>query len=611
MRRIRHTRAAILLVASVTVSAVACGGNGGTTPPSSPQPAPTPTTPVNPCSGITSEAEAPALQPVPVAPSWKASVVDGDPRWRVLDELYAHRGAVERGLIARPAPLAVTQDVGEIAVLRDEGDLVLRPNTLDLRDLGLRFTRNGPGGYDVQRIDGAFRQTLGDRLTLGDDDSVERALPFTVTFYGASQTVSYVNSDGNVTFEGPDASSTERNLTRLLIGPPRVAPFLADLDPSAGGAIFARAAASEFTVTWCNVRGFESQRTATVQTSLLPDGSIEMKFAGSTNLTSAIVALSPGRTGDLAQVDLSAQGPTPGGGGALAERFAQSGQLDTVAVVRKFYATHPDLYDQLIIWLDTILVTDAFAYEVTVANEIRGIGIDQYDLSRDFGSGGRLRSLAVMDWLGKYPEDPAQKFLGENSTVSVLGQEVGHRWLAFLRFLDHNRRPSDALLGRGRAHWSFFMDSDASVMEGNDIQALGGGSFRTVAAVERFSLLDQYAMGLIAEHEVPPFFYVESPVNVTPFKNFDAGPQVGVTFNGTRRDVLIQDVVAVMGTRVPPAATSPRLHRQAFLYVVGQGREAQATHVEKLDRVRQAWEAFFLKATDGRIRAETRLRPPG
>ena len=42
------------------------------------------------------------------------------------------------------------------------------------------------------------------------------------------------------------------------------------------------------------------------------------------------------------------------------------------------------------------------------------------------------------------------------------------------------------------------MDSDASVMEGNDIEDLGGGSFRTVAAVQRYSLLDQYAMGLVS-----------------------------------------------------------------------------------------------------------------
>ena len=122
-----------------------------------------------------------------------------------------------------------------------------------------------------------------------------------------------------------------------------------------------------------------------------------------------------------------------------------------------------------------------------------------------------LRSLVMMDWLGKYPDDPAQKFLGENNTVSVIGQESGHRWLAFMDFRDRNGARSDLLLGRDQAHWSFFFDSDASVMEGNDIEDLGGGSFRTAAAVSRYSLLDQYAMGLVRDVEVPPFFYVENP----------------------------------------------------------------------------------------------------
>ena len=57
---------------------------------------------------------------------------------------------------------ATTSDVGEIAVVQDEGDLILPPNTYDLRSLGLRFTRNAAGGYDVVRIDGAFRSGSGD-----------------------------------------------------------------------------------------------------------------------------------------------------------------------------------------------------------------------------------------------------------------------------------------------------------------------------------------------------------------------------------------------------------------------------------------------------------------
>ena len=87
-------------------------------------------------------------------------------------------------------------------------------------------------------------------------------------------------------------------------------------------------------------------------------------------------------------------------------------------------------------------------------------------------------------------------------------------------------------------------------------------------------------------------------------------PQVGVTFNGTKREVLIQDVIEVEGARVPSAGESPRVHRQAFLYVVGNGREANADYLAKLDTIRQQWEPFFGAATDNRMRVETRLRPP-
>jgi hypothetical protein len=332
-----------------------------------------------------------------------------------------------------------------------------------------------------------------------------------------------------------------------------------------------------------------------------------MKF-GDVTLAEAIVGLSPGRTGDFAPADLSDNGPTSGGNGAIGERFATIAQLDIVEVAKKFYRSHPDNYDQLVIWTDTSLIDDAFAFEATVANEIRGIGIGIYDSSRDFGSGGRLRSYAMMDFIGKYPDDPQQTFLGENSTVSVLGQEVGHRWLSFLEFRDHTGARSEALLGRDQAHWSFFFDSDASVMEGNDIEDLGGGSFRTVAAVRRFSLLDQYAMGLIPESQVPPFFYVQDPINVSGGRTATSAPQVGVTFNGTRRDVLIQDVVAILGERSPSAAESPRVHRQAFIFVVGSGRSPDSAQVAKIDRIRRAWEAFFSAATDGRMQAVTVLQ---
>jgi hypothetical protein len=115
-------------------------------------------------------------------------------------------------------------------------------------------------------------------------------------------------------------------------------------------------------------------------------------------------------------------------------------------------------------------------------------------------------------------------------------------------------------------------------------------------------------MGLLPAAEVPPFFYVADPTNLSEQKDRDSAPDIGVTFNGTRRDILIEDIIAIHGPRVPSSAESARIHRQAFVYVVGAGRSAEAGQIAKLERIRRQWEEFFTAATDGRMRAETRLQ---
>ena len=574
-------------------------------------PAPPPTAAQNPCPA---SSVANAVTGAAASPSRSKNagrVVHGDPRGTLGDVLWRHRAGAALRTASAGVTSRVTEDVGEIAVIEDEGDVMTPANTFDLQLSGLRYTPRSGGGYDVSRTDAAFRAALGDPVTLGDDDSVSRNVPFTFNFFGQSQTLAWVNSDGNVTFGVRDTAITSRDISRLLTGAPRVAVFFADLDPSAGGTVYVRAAADAFTATWCGVRVFDSPRQVTVQTSFFPDGTIEMKYAGSPALTAVdgIAAVSPGRTETFLPVDLStsATRTISGGSGAIGERFSLRPDLDLVAVSRKFYRTHGDRFDQLVIWTDEIMTPEgSFSFEVTVANDIAGIGLDRYDESGEFGSND-LGSLVQMDAISKFPDDPNTKFLGENNTLSVMGQEVGHRWLAFFHFSDYNRQNSGALLGRDEAHWSFFFNSDASVMEGNRIQDLGGGMFRTTAAVERYSVLDQYAMGLVRDIDVPSMFYVENPT--APGIEADSPPRVGVTFSGTRRDVLINDVVEVMGARQPTSANSPRVLRQAFLFVVGRGRTAAPAAIAKIDRIRRAWEPFFARAVDNRARVETRLNP--
>jgi hypothetical protein len=285
------------------------------------------------------------------------------------------------------------------------------------------------------------------------------------------------------------------------------------------------------------------------------------------------------------------------GAGALAESFRDRDGLDTLAVSRKFYATHRDDYQQLVIYTSRRLVpAGTFSFEQTVHNTDAGIGVPQDDFSRDYGSAGRLESFVTMDQIGKYPDDLNQRFLGEDSALSVLAHEVGHRWLANARFRD-GATTSTELLGRDDAHWSFFFDTDGSFMEGNDIATEADGRFRTAGASLRYSALDQYLMGLRDASEVAPVFFVRNPSGT----DTDDGrePQTGVTFAGTRKDVAIGDMIAAMGDRNPRGAPWARSFRQAFVFV-SVGGAADPASISKVERLRAAFPAFFAQAVEGR-----------
>lgn len=501
---------------------------------------------------------------------------------------------------ARPA---ADRDENHIAILEDNGDLIARANPFDLANTGLRFEPAG-AGYAVTVTGAEFRTALGRTLTLGDDDSAAQTIPFDFQFYGRRFTSLFVNSDGNLTFEEADHASTARGLGRLAAGAPRIAPFFADLDPSAGGRVFVDSAPDAMTITWCAVPGFDLPQVMTVQSVLFSNGAIEFRF-GAPDLTNGIVALSPGRTESVRALDLKAGGQVTEPV-AIGELFTASPSLDLVTASRRFYQSHPDNFDQLVFWTDTTVVTDAFAFESTVKNAISGTGLEAFDFSAELGSAGALQSVINMDRISKYSDTPAAKMLGESSALGILAHETGHRWLVRLLFRDADRSLSDQLLGRQLAHWSFFMDSDGSVMEGNEIEDLGGGAFRTVSTAEKYSRLDMYAMGLATAAEVARWFFVDAPIAN---RDREDAPMVGVTFNGTRRDVLIQDVIDALGPRVPSPADSPRVHRQAFVFVRRATAVLDPQDLARLGRIREQFGPFFSRATENRMTLRTTLTP--
>jgi uncharacterized protein (TIGR03437 family) len=562
------------------------------------------------------------------SPGAEGPVVSGTYKGRVLTELFRHRqqqlkrGAGQRAALSAGVARAVRADIGNIAVIEDSNGVVIQPNRFDLEGRSLRFVSSnrlftvtaGPAALDQSARD------FGVPIALADDDAEAVALPFAFPFFGEPYSVAFLHSDGNITFEEPDASTESRSFARAVTGPPRIAPFFSDLDPSRAGAkVSVYTTASRVVFTWEGVPHYGQFGAAarhTFQAILSDDGSIEFHYEQITS-DDAVVGVMPGRLrGEPAAADLSV-GAQQSTLGALAEIFSPTTDLDVAAAAQRFYLNHDDNYDFLVLFNNFSLApgNNAFAYEMNVRNEVLGIGSlladnPVLDFGLEFGSRRRLASFLNMGPLSSYPSDPAQKILGlgENNTLSVMGQEAGHRFLAYVQVVDPvSSLPSRELLGRDFAHWSFFYNSEASVVEGNRIEDRGAAvtpRFLTVEAVTHYSPLDQYIMGLRAPEEVPPSFVVVN--SSAPFSP-SSPPTVGVSFNGERRDIPLDLIVAAEGPRVPESAVSQKRFTFAFVLLVRDGTTPSAQDLQKLEAIRTQWQTFFEQAVDHRGTADTSL----
>jgi hypothetical protein len=162
----RHLR---IFCAAMTlgVIALACGGGstGGSLPTSPPA---TPSVPSNPCDSIRLDPAVSAALPVPdtLPAKRRGPALDRGSRYGVLDALWTHEAARRGGAPQAAGAEHALADVGEVAVIQDNGDIVLPANTFDLTGVGLSFAPNAAGGFDVRRGDVTFQQDLGTRLAV-------------------------------------------------------------------------------------------------------------------------------------------------------------------------------------------------------------------------------------------------------------------------------------------------------------------------------------------------------------------------------------------------------------------------------------------------------------
>ena len=412
-------------------------------------------------------------------------------------------------------PATSDRDVSNIAVLEDDGSLIYRE--FDLSGQSLEFQPRGDNTYSVLAVAPQLETDVGSSFVLFDEDARSVSLPFAFPFYSQSWQTMYVNSNGNVSFEKGDRSSLP-TIAAVFAGPPRIAPLWADLDPTAGGNVFLKAEAARMVITWKDIPLWHETVPNTYQIVLFADGRIRFNY-GTVNAKTGVTGISNGFQRDGNYVVFNGVGskgltglrPLP-----IVQLFSPP-TIDPVRVALRFYESHGDDFDSLVYFAASdypeTLAGGGNAYFARVKNEVRGIGVSLGDFTPLFGSAGRLRGVINMNSLSSYPDavtDPILDSPASASAVTILGQETTHRFGAFVRFRDA-ASASAALLGRQAAHWNYFLNSEASVMEGNEWNENGDGTFTATDTFKRYSKLDQYLMGLRGPSEVPPLLLITNP----------------------------------------------------------------------------------------------------
>jgi hypothetical protein len=276
--------------------------------------------------------------------------------------------------------------------------------------------------------------------------------------------------------------------------------------------------------------------------------------------------------------------------------------------LRQVYRVLPDEF--VFIYLFTAFETGvgAFFYQPE-ANNTRGIGDMVYDMN---GASPRDGFVFMNYWqsFNVLFGQGGPTFV-QGQSRAVFNQEAMHRWGAYVQAGTAGMGAgSDVLRGRDDAHWSYFLETNASPMEGNHWRDNGNNSFTTLTTFNdwRYSELDRYLMGLLPATMVEPFFVIDAPVVGTQQDitgqviNKASPPQVPelggqITIQGHRVNLTIDDIITRNGVRQPAFGQAPTRWRSVFVMLAGKTSPLSETERLSFEQMVDGYAAGFKEAT--------------
>ncbi|MCB9568575.1 MAG: hypothetical protein H6710_15390 [Myxococcales bacterium] len=283
------------------------------------------------------------------------------------------------------------------------------------------------------------------------------------------------------------------------------------------------------------------------------------------------------------------------------------------AIEDGFLAVHPDDSQFIAIYTTFELPAGVGAFFQSMANDVHGIGyehaaaIDAIIPAPYFDDTPKSQVFGFMhmnDWT--WHVLPELGGLDEEWISLVFGQELGHAWLSFVRYDDGKTD----LLGRALAHWSFYLQTGGSPIQGHDWVDNQDGTFTAHPHDSfQYSDLDLYLMGLMGAKEVQPWFLIQDPHDCVDSAKPDksCAPADAFQFqaptytvSGTRKDFTIDDIILFEGERIPSYEDSPKSFDISFLLIKRPDEVLCEDELEAIEAVVERSIEMWVEQTRGR-----------
>lgn len=468
-----------------------------------------------------------------------------------------------------------------------------------------------PAGSEISSLQEAYNQandtdTIRTKTTIFSE-SLVLDRPIAVNLNGGYSDTTYSSTDGFTSLYGTlTVNSGAIYISNFVIGGgtggitiSNVAVTIPRIDWTTDQPASSRVDYGETTSYGMSVTGSDlTTYHSLVLTGLKPNTTYHYIVSSSTSAASAATADSSFTTPDfiaatIADVGNSAVIEVAGG----FDTTNPDGSINVIPrrmVAQEYYKTHSDNIDFLVMFstFDYAMPDqDTQGVYTAVKNDTLGINQVIFDNSALYGSSSKLQGTIDMGNTSPLAINPYGELLDQ--TLTVLSHELAHRFGAFVRYKLPDNSLSTALLGKDNSHWSYLLDSQGSVMYGNGWIDNGDGTFISSTIRNAYSPLDLYLMGMITVEQVPPMLLIDNTaIDATQL------PFLGATVSGTATTVVIDDIVAAEGERIPSSATSPKQFNIGFVLLTRSG-DSMGQAAQALDVVRKGFAGRFAELTQG------------